>query len=104
MTIFDDKLGFVRDDQWERMKAIIPGNDGTRGPRNDGRKFVDALIWVARSNGRWNDLPQYYGPVSSVRRRYRRWVQNGTITRIRAAFTSDPEIEQMMTQVFAELA
>ena len=40
----------LRDDQWERIKSLVPG--GTRGkcgPRTDNRKFLDALLWMARA-------------------------------------------------------
>jgi transposase len=45
-----DALG---DDQWERLKAFVPGGrKGKRGPRTDNRRFVNALLWMARSGGR----------------------------------------------------
>ncbi len=40
----------LRDDQWERVKPFVPGGGkGKRGPRSDGRRFFDALLWRARS-------------------------------------------------------
>ena len=49
----------LRDDQWERIKGFLPGGcKGKRGPRTDNRKFLDALFWIARSGGRWRDLPE----------------------------------------------
>jgi transposase len=45
-----DALG---DDQLERLKAFVPGGrKGKRGPRTDNRRFVNALLWMARSGGR----------------------------------------------------
>ncbi|WP_156938253.1 transposase, partial [Mesorhizobium sp. WSM3626] len=47
----------LREDQWERIKGFVPGGTkGKRGPRTDNRKFLDALLWMARSGGRWRDL------------------------------------------------
>jgi hypothetical protein len=35
----------LRDDQWERIKPFVPGGlKGKRGPRSNGRRFVDALL------------------------------------------------------------
>ena len=49
----------LRDDQWERLKPFVPGGrKGRRGPRSNGRRFLDALLWLARSGGRWRDLPE----------------------------------------------
>jgi transposase len=42
----------LRDDQWEKLKGFVPGGrKGKRGPRSDGRRFFDALLWMARSGG-----------------------------------------------------
>lgn len=59
----------LRDDQWERIKGFMPGGTkGKRGPRTNNRRFVDALLWMARSGGRWRDLPGRLGDYRSVKR------------------------------------
>lgn len=56
-----------------RIKSFVPGGSrGKRGPRTDNRKFLDALLWMARSGGRWRDLPERLGDYRSVKRRYYR--------------------------------
>jgi transposase len=60
-----------RDDQWERLRDLVPGGRaGQRGPRRDNRRFVDALLWMARSGGRWRDPPGRFGDHPAVKRRY----------------------------------
>ncbi|WP_352642769.1 transposase [Mesorhizobium sp. M0520] len=45
----------LRDDQWDRIKGLVPGGTkGKRGPRTNNRLFLDALLWMARSGGRWH--------------------------------------------------
>ena len=40
----------LRDDQWDRLREFVPGGrKGKRGPRSDGRRFFDAILWVARA-------------------------------------------------------
>ena len=40
--------GELREDQWERLKALVPGGrKGKRGPRTDNRRFFNALLWMA---------------------------------------------------------
>jgi transposase len=42
----------LRDDQWERLRDMLPGGRaGQRGSRCDNRRFVDTLLWMARSVG-----------------------------------------------------
>ena len=84
----------LRDDQWERLRDFVPGGrKGRRGPRSDGRRFLDALLWLARSGGRWRDLPDRFGPYQTAKRRYYRWVEQGVIDRIFEAVSDDPDIE-----------
>jgi len=84
----------LRDDQWERLREFVPGGrKGKRGPRSDGRLFLDALLWLARSGGRWRDLPEKFGPYQTAKRRYYRWVEQGVIDRIFEAVSDDPDIE-----------
>ena len=68
----------LRDDQWEKVKSFVPvGRKGRRGPRSDGHRFFDALLWIARSGGRWRDLPERLGPYQTVKRHYYRWIGMG---------------------------
>lgn len=84
----------LRDDQWERIEPFVPGGrKGRRGPRSNNRRFIDALIWMARSGARWRDLPEFYGPYQSVKRRYYRWIENKTIENIFKALAKDADIE-----------
>lgn len=42
----------------ERVKPFVPGGrKGKRGSRSDGRRFFDALLWMAHLGARWRDLP-----------------------------------------------
>lgn len=84
----------LRDDQWERIKPFVPGGrKGKRGPRSDGRRFVDALIWMARSGGRWIDLPSDLGNYQSVKRRYYRWIEHGVLDEVFAAVSKEADFE-----------
>ena len=48
----------LRDDEWNCLKALVPGgHKGKLGPRMDNRRFLNALLWMARLRGRWRALP-----------------------------------------------
>lgn len=84
----------LRDDQWERLRAFVPGGrKGKRGPRSDGRRFFDAVLWLARSGARWRDLPERFGPYQTAKRRYYRWIEQGVFDAIFEAVITDPDME-----------
>ena len=87
----------LRDDQWERLKGFVPGGTkGKRGPRTNNRRFLDALLWMARSGSRWRDLPERFGNYHSVKRRYYRWIEMGVLDAVLAALAREADLEWLM--------
>ena len=87
----------LRDNQWDRIKDLIPGGRrGQRGPRCDNRRFVDALLWMARSGGRWRDLPERLGDHRAVKRRYYRWIERGVLDQFLATLSAEADLEWLM--------
>jgi transposase len=87
----------LRDDQWGRLEAFVPGGrKGKRGPRTNNRRFLNALLWMARSGGRWRDLPRQLGKHEAVKRRYYRWIEMGVLDEILAALASEADLEWLM--------
>jgi transposase len=87
----------LRDDQWERLKEFVPGGrKGKRGPRTDNRRFLNALLWMARSGARWRDLPEQLGDYETVKRRYYRWIEMGVLDEVLAALAREADLEWLM--------
>ena len=87
----------LRDDQWQRIKEFVPGGrKGKRGPRSDGRRFINALLWMARAGARWKDLPERYGDPQAVKRRYYRWIDRGIIDQLFQALSAEADLEWLM--------
>lgn len=88
----------LRDDQWDRLKDFIPGGrKGKRGPRSKNRLFLDAVLFVARSGGRWRDLPEVrFGKYQTIKRRYYRFVERGVFDAILEALVGDADLEWLM--------
>ena len=85
------------DDQWKRLKEFVPGGGkGKRGPRTDNRRFLNTLLWMARSGRRWGDLPRRFGKHETVKRRYYRWIEMGVLDEILAAFAREADLEWLM--------
>ena len=91
------EIDTLSDDAWERLQPYIPGGcKGKRGPRTNNRLFINALIWMARSGGRWRDLPERFGKYQSVKRRYYSWVKSGVFDRIFSALSEEREFDFLM--------
>ena len=86
----------LRDDQC-RLEAFVPGGrKGKRGPRTDNRRFLNALLWKARSGSRWPDLLRPVGRHEAVKRRYHRWIEMGVLDEILAALAREADLEWLM--------
>lgn len=87
-------LEALNDEQWARIEPFVPGGrKGRRGPRTNNRRFVEALIWMARSGGRWRDLPERYGGYQTVKRRYYRWIEMGVLEKLFAALSEQADLD-----------
>ena len=84
----------LAEEQWARVEPFVPGGrKGRRGPRSNNRRFVNALIWMARSGGRWRDLPERYGHYQTVKRRYYRWIDNGVLDQLFEALAQEADLD-----------
>ncbi len=83
-----------RDNQWAIIESFVPGGrKGKCGPRNDGRKFINALLWLARSGERWRDISPTYGQYQTIKMRYDRWLDKAIIEAIVQALIKDAEMD-----------
>jgi len=63
----------LRDDQWERIKDLLPGREGyVGGTAVNNRLFVEAVLYRYRAGIPWRDLPARFGDWKNVHRRLRR--------------------------------
>ncbi|MBR4834970.1 MAG: IS5 family transposase [Thermoguttaceae bacterium] len=45
-------------------------------------KVLNAILYVAENGCQWRALPRRYGHWNTVYRRFRRWAENGVLTRV----------------------
>ena len=87
----------LRDDQWAKIKDVLPGRDGhVGGTAADNRLFIDAVIYRYRTGIPWRDLPDRYGKWKPTHRRYRRWCESGVFLRIFEMPAADADNEYVM--------
>lgn len=78
--------GELTDRQWEALKPHLPAEKPETGrPNVDHRRIIDGILWRERTGAPWRDLPERYGPWSTVYSRFWRWRQAGIWERIFAA-------------------
>ena len=86
----------LRNDQWERIEAMLPGKASDRGrTAADNRLFVEAVLWIARTGTPWRDLPKAFGPWNSVYKRFARWSDSGVWHRVFAELAKDADFEEV---------
>lgn len=84
----------LRDDQWERIKDLLPGRKGSVGvTAKDNRLFVEAVIYRYRTGIPWRDLPTRFGHWNNIARRHRRWSQKGVWQKVFEALAGDADNE-----------
>jgi transposase len=69
----------LTDAEWSIIEPLLPGADGkTNGrPREDDRKVLNGIFFTLRTGSPWRDLPERYGPYTTVYNRFNRWAKRG---------------------------
>jgi transposase len=87
----------LRDDQWERIKDLLPGREGTVGVTAiDNRLFVEAVLYRYRAGIPWRDLPSRFGDFRVVHTRHSRWSKKGIWEMIFQNLAQDSDNEDQM--------
>ena len=87
----------LRDDQWERIRDLLPGREGHVGvTAADNRLFVEAVLYRFRAGIPWRDLPERFGDGIKVHRRFSRWAEAGVWERVFQHLASDADNEYAM--------
>lgn len=87
----------LTDVQWLAIRGLLPGKPGDPGRSGrDNRRFVDAVLWVARTGAPWRDLPGRFGNWNSVFQRFNRWCKRGVWRRVLEAIGGDAELEHLL--------
>jgi transposase len=87
----------LRDDQWDRIKGILPGREGHVGvTAEDNRLFVESVLYRYRAGIPWRDLPERFGDFRVIHLRHTRWSRAGVWARVFAMLAEDADNEYAM--------
>jgi len=66
----------LTDFEWRVIEPLLTMKP--RGvPRVDDRRVLNGIFWILRSGSPWRDLPERYGPYTTVYNRFNRWRKAG---------------------------
>jgi transposase len=87
----------LRDDQWERIRDLLPGRADTVGvTAKDNRLFVEAVLYRYRAGIAWRDLPERFGDWKAVHTRFSRWAERGVWQRVFETLARDADNDYAM--------
>ena len=67
--------------EWKVVQPLLPNKP--RGvPRVDDRRVLNGIFWVLRSGSPWADVPERYGPPTTIYNRFNRWRKAGVWDRL----------------------
>ncbi|MFJ6742924.1 IS5 family transposase [Streptomyces sp. NPDC091279] len=71
----------LSDAEWDLIGPLLPRPVLGR-PRLDDRTVLNGIVWKFRTGVPWRDVPERYGPWTSLHTRFRRWAADGTFDRM----------------------
>lgn len=87
----------LRDDQWSRVKDLLPGRQETVGvTAKDNRLFIDAVLYRYRAGIPWRDLPERFGDFRVIHTRHSRWTKTGVWKHMFEDLAKDADNEYAM--------
>jgi transposase len=68
---------------WAKLAPHLPGKQTDPGRSGlDNRKFMEAILWLARTGAHWRALPDHFGKWHSVYVRFNRSCRYGVFDRL----------------------
>jgi transposase len=85
----------LTDFEWKAIEPHLPNKP--RGvPRVDDRRVLNGIFWVLRSGAPWSEMPERYGPRTTVYDRFNRWRKAGVWDRLMDAVVKAHEGDVQM--------
>ena len=66
----------LTDFEWSVIEPLMPMDRRGPKPRNN-RQIINGMFYILRTGSPWRDLPERYGPYTTVYNRFNRWRKAG---------------------------
>jgi transposase len=80
----------LSDEEWAVIAPLLP-EQGRGAKRGDDRKVLNGIFYILRTGAPWRDLPERYGPRTTVYNRYVRWGRKGVWKAVFDALAQEAE-------------
>ena len=81
----------LTDAQWQKILPFLRAHPNVYLAQEDEcRRFLPAVLWVARSGAQWRLLPAEYGYWNAVYRRFARWAKQDIFGQLHQFFADWP--------------
>lgn len=77
----------LSDEEWAIISPLLP-NKSHGVPRVDDRQVINGILWRFRTVAPWRDVPERYGPRTTLYNRFVRWRAAGVWDRLLAAVSA----------------
>jgi transposase len=68
----------LTDEQYNRLQPLLCGKPGDPGRNaDDNRRFLNAVLWIARTGAPWPDPQERFGKYNTVYQCFNRWAKKG---------------------------
>jgi transposase len=65
----------LSDEEWGLLEPLMPR--ARKSGRQDDRRIMNGIFYILRTGAPWRDLPERYGPYTTVYNRFNRWSRRG---------------------------
>ena len=81
--------------EWSVIEPLMPMD--RRGPKpQNNRQIINGMLYILRTGSPWRDLPERYGPYTTVYNRFNRWRRAGIWDRLMDAIVKAHDGEMQM--------
>ena len=77
--------GDLSEAEWRVLRQLLPLEPGKRGPGRpptNNREVINGILWRFRTGSSWRDVPERYGPRTTLYNRFSRWRNAGVWDRL----------------------
>ena len=87
----------ISDAAWESIYPFLQACPSVYiGDAQDCRRFLSALVWIAKEGATWRAIPKVYGYWNTIYRRFGRWCDVGVFVALHEHFHDAGEISAIL--------